>query len=190
MKPFPRKKEEDTMAKSRAEIQNMADKLLEEAGIQPCFKPAIPKLVEHLGLKAGIALDMQDSILSNLLLRPSADDQAMQRPVDTIVVNGTKSDKEQRFATAFQVAAYMLHKDETARYDSNLLSRAVDEGDDERLRLACALLMDEKLFTDKFKKAMKGIPNKVAICKNLGSQFGVPPYAVERRTEELGLSFN
>lgn len=177
------------MARSREEIQDMAGKMLEAAGIQPCFKPAVPKLVASLGIKAGMVLDMQENILSSLLLRASDKDTAAGRQENVILVNGTKSEKEQRFAVAYQAAAYMLHKDEHERYESNLLSRDVDNAGDERLRLACALLMDARLFADKFGKAMKGIPNKVAVCKNLSSQFGVPPYAVERRAEELQLSF-
>ena len=176
------------MAKSHAEIEGIAGKMLEEAGIQPCFKPSVPKLVAAAGLKVALATDLQDSILSTLLLRPSEEDKLEKRQDNVIFVNANKNDKEQRFSIAYQVAAYMLNKDGTERFEKRLTSREVDVKDD-ILRLAYALLMNDKLFTDKFNKAMKGIPNKVAICKNLGSQFGVPQYAVEQRAAELDLSF-
>ena len=84
------------------------------------------------------------------------------------------------------VRAY-LSKDEAGQYESRFTASDLYREDDDSLRLACALLMNEELFLDKFRKALKGIPNRVAVCKNLAAQFGVPQYAVERRAKDLDL---
>ena len=175
------------MARSRIEIQNLAEKILEEAGIQPCFKPMISKIVASQGLRVAPALNLQDSVFSTLLLHDVEGDKVASRMNSVISVNASKTDKEQRFAVVYQVAFYALYKDVEGQQESRLTATEIYREDDDSLRLACALLMNDELFLDKFRKAVKGIPNRVAVCKNLAAQFGVPQYAVERRAKDLDL---
>ena len=177
------------MARSHIELQNTAERLLAAAGIQPCFKPAVQKILGVLGLKAVPALHLQDGVLSTILIHGNERDASMNKESNVISVNANKAEKEQRFALAYQIATYALHKDDPERYERNLISVDLDNLDDDAFRLAGALLMDESLFIDKFRKVMKGLPNPVVVCKTLGAQFGVPQYAVEQRVKELELTF-
>ena len=175
------------MARSRIEIQNLAEHILEEAGIQPCFKPMISKIVASQGLRVAPALNLPESVYSTLLLQDIEGDKVASRLNSVISVNASKADQEQRFAVAYQVAFYALYQSEAGQHESRLTASELYREDDDSLRLSCALLMNEGLFLDKFKKALKGIPNRVAVCKNLAAQFGVPQYAVERRAKDLDL---
>ena len=173
------------MAKSRIEIQNLAERMLSEAGIEPCFKPVLSKLVASQGLRVTPALNLADSVYSSLLMQDIKGDMTADRLNGVISVNASKDEREQRFAVAYQVAFHALHKDEGRKPESRLTNSEIYREEEDALRLAGALLMTADLFLDKFRKALKGIPNRVAVCKNLSAQFGVPQYAVEQRAREL-----
>ena len=175
------------MAKSRIEIQNLADRMLEEAGVEPCFKPVVSRLVASQDLQVVPALNLPHTEYSSMILNGVEKNGLSNRMNSIISVNASKDEKEQRLATAYQVAFYALHKDLEGQYESHLTASVLHREDNDAMRLTCALLMNRNLFLDKFKRAMKGIPNRVAVCKNLGAQFGVPEFAVEQRARELEL---
>ena len=175
------------MAKSRIEIQNLADRLLQEAGIEPCFKPMVSRLVASQGLQVVPALNLATGEFSSLKLNGVEQNGVFSRMNCIVSVNASRDEKEQRLATVYQVAFFVLHKDLEGQYESHLTASALHREDDDAMRLACALLMNRNLFLDKFKRAMKGIPNRVAVCKNLSAQFGVPEFSVEQRAKELDL---
>lgn len=171
------------MELSRIEIQNLAEELLFTAQIEPCYKPSVTKLVAAAGLRVAPALNLSSGVFSKLKIT-NRDGEFDYDNLESIAVNASKDAKDQRFATVYQVAFYLLYKDIAGIHESFLNSTDLDVNSNV-MRLTCAILMNEDLFKEKFKKALKGIPNTVAVTKNLATAFYVPLYAVKHRAEEL-----
>lgn len=173
------------MELSHIEIQNLAEELLLAAEIETCYKPSVTKIVAAAGLRVAPALNLSSGVFSKLKITNR--DGEFDESVESIAVNASKDAKEQRFATVYQVAFYLLFRDINGIHESYLNSMDLDIHSD-TMRLACAILMNEQLFVDKFNKALKGIPNPVAVTKNLSTAFFVPPFAVKHRAEDLNLN--
>lgn len=169
---------------SYIEIQNLAEELLLAAGIETCYKPSVTKLVAASGLRVAPALNLTSGVFSKLKITNR--DGEFDNNVESIFVNASKDAKEQRFATIYQVAFYLLFKDVNGIHESYLNSMDLDIHSD-AMRLACAILMNEQLFMEKFSKALKGIPNSVAVTKNLSTAFYVPAFAVKHRAKDLNI---
>ncbi|MBO6305524.1 MAG: ImmA/IrrE family metallo-endopeptidase [Selenomonadaceae bacterium] len=173
------------MELSHIEIQNLAEEILLKADIEPCYKPSVTKIVAAAGLRVAPALNLAPSVYSRLKITNR--DGEFDTSLESIAVNASKDAKEQRFATVYQVAFYLLFKDVDGIHESYLNSMDIDVHSD-AMRLACAILMNEELFVEKFHKALKGIPNLVAVTKNLATAFFVPPFAVKHRAQDLNLN--
>lgn len=173
------------MELSHIEIQNLAEEILLKAEIEPCYKPSVTKLVAASGLRVAPALNLAPSVYSKLKITNR--DGEFDMSLESIAVNASKDAKEQRFATIYQVAFYLLFKDVEGIHESYLNSMDIDVHSD-AMRLTCAILMNEELFIEKFHKALKGIPNIVAVTKNLATTFFVPTFAVKHRAEDLHLN--
>jgi len=175
--------------RGRAEIQSTAEKLLRSAGIRTCFKPDLKHIAHHLNLEIVQDFKSGRSFLSGLLLNGNENDRAAGRLDRTIILGINHDDREIRFATAYQLANYVLHGDAATRYESQLTSLGVTDHDDDGIRLANAILMDANLFVENFRKALKGVPSEIAVCKVLGGKFNAPVYSVEQRVDELELQY-
>lgn len=173
------------MELSHIEIQNLAEELLFNAGIEPCYKPSVTKIVAASGLRVAPALNLSSGVFSKLKITNK--DGEFDDNLESIAVNASKDAREQRFATVYQVAFYLLYKDVAGIHESYLNSTDLDINTDV-MRLACAILMNEEFFMEKFKKALRGIPNSVAVTKNLATAFYVPLFAAKHRAEELQLN--
>lgn len=173
------------MELSHIEIQNLAEELLLAAEIEPCYKPSVTRLVAASGLRVAPALNLSNGVFSKLKITNR--DGEFDHNIESIFVNASKDAKEQRFATVYQIAFYLLFKDVNGIHESYLNSMDVDIHSD-TMRLTCAILMNENLFVEKFNKALKGIPNSVAVTKNLATAFFVPHFAVRHRAEDLNIN--
>jgi len=173
------------MELSHIEIQNLAEELLFAAEIEPCYKPSVTKLVAASGLRVAPALNLANGVYSKLKITNR--DGEFDHNVESIFVDASRDEKEQRFATVYQIAFYLLFRDVNGIHESYLNSMDLDIHSD-TMRLACAILMNDQLFNEKFNKALRGIPNPVAVTKNLATAFFVPPFAVKHRAEDLNLN--
>lgn len=173
------------MELSHIEVQNLAEEILLRAEIEPCYKPSVSKIVAASGLRVAPALNLAPSVYSKLKI--TNHDGEFDESLESIAVNASKDAKEQRFATVYQVAFYMLFKDVEGIHESYLNSMDLDVHSD-AMRLTCAILMNEQLFMEKFHKALKGIPNPVAVSKNLATAFFVPLFSIKHRAQDLNLN--
>ena len=177
------------MRRSHIELENAAENLLSSLGVKNGFKPDVKRMAGSLGLKVTQDLTPSNMALSRFLLNGDDADYLAGRQDKVIVINMTRDDKDIRFALAYQIANYMLHGEERERFFSQLTSLQVSNPDDDAIRLANAILLNEALFIENFKKALKGVPNDFAVRRNLSDKFHVPLYSVEQRINELELEY-
>ena len=177
------------MRRSHIELENTAENLIASLGIKRGFKPDVKRMAVSLGLKISQDLKPSNMTLSALLLNGDDADYLAGRQDNVIVVNMSRDEKDVRFAIAYQIANYVLFADERARYYNQLTSLQVSSPDDDGIRLANAILLNETLFIENFKKALKGVPNDFAVRRNLSDKFQVPLYSVEQRVGELELEY-
>ena len=169
---------------SHIEINRLAEGILEDAQIEPCYKPSVTRLVAAAGLRVAPALNLAAPVYSKFKINNS--ENPFADSTESIMVNASKNEAEQRFATIYQVAFYLINKDIEGDHESLFTNSEVQDHSN-TMNLACAILMNEGMFREKFTKALKGIPNSVAVCKNLATKFGVPIFAAEYRARYLEL---
>ena len=177
------------MRRSHIELENAAENLLRSAGLKRSFQPDIKRIAGQLGLK--ISQDLKPGMaMSSFLLNGDDADYLAGRQDRVIVLNMTRDEKDIRFALTYQVANYVLYGESSDRYYNQLTSLQVSNPDDDGVRLANAILLHESLFIENFQKALKGVPHKFALHRNLSDKFHVPIYSVEQRIIELELTYN
>ncbi len=169
---------------SHIEINRLAEGILEDAQIEPCYKPSVARIVAAAGLRAAPALNLAVPVYSKFKINNS--ENPFVDTTESIMVNASKNEAEQRFATVYQVAFYLIYKDIEGDHES-LFTNSEIQSPSNTINLTCAILMNEGMFREKFSKALKGIPNSIAVCKNLATKFGVPPFAAEHRARYLEL---
>ena len=113
-----------------------------------------------------------------------------------IVVNEKENYPRQRFSLAHEFAHYLL--DEGAKCDieySDIYSFSAFESDADKSetekrmdRFAAELLMPVDIFKNKYTEFKTQYVLLYDICSALADFFAVPPMAVKKRFEEVGIS--